>query len=341
MPSMRKDLIRSPQWRNGRFRNEVPWKWMSGRDYLGMMWDYVVRSRDGAPRRSLPRMEPDLSAYMSSARGHLSATWLGHSTLLLNVDGIQIITDPVLVKGITLLGPWRYSGPPVLTPDQIPEAHIAIISHNHFDHLNEYTLRRIHDRVKRFVTPIGVGGDLVKCGIPPKKIVELDWWEEYEDPAGVRLTATPAQHFSGRGMTDRDRTLWASFVIQGANHKVFFGGDSGYFEGFKRIGEKCGPFDICFIETGAYSRYWHAVHMFPEEAVQAHIDLRGTVLHPIHWGTFNLSLHAWYDPMRRLAAEARKKGVQTATPVQGETTVYPEQITDREWWEEIVGSAEG
>ena len=149
-------------------------------------------------------------------------------------------------------------------------------------------------------------------------------------------TDTPAQHFSGRGRFDRNATLWASWVIQTPFHSVFFSGDSGYFGGFKQIGEKYGPFDMTFIECGAYDNGWPKVHMFPEQTVQAHLDLKGIVLHPIHWGTFNLALHPWYEPMVRLTAVADSKSVMTATPIVGETTLYGSNIRSARWWEEAI-----
>ncbi len=326
----------SPQWRDGRFRNETPWEWMSLGQYAGMMREYVFHREDRTPRRALPRQAAETGPYCNRNEERVTATWLGHSSVLLNVEGVRILTDPVFTKGITLLGPWRYSGESPLPLDAVPDTDIVIVSHNHFDHLNERSIRALRDRVGRFVTPIGVGADLMKCGVDVQKIVELDWWEQYESPAGVRITATPAQHFSGRGMTDRDRTLWASFVIEGNRHTVFFGGDSGYFDGFRMIGQRFGPFDLTFVETGAYSRFWHAVHMFPEEAVRAHLDLGGDILHPIHWGTFNLSLHSWYDPMRRLVAAAKKHGSRFTVPIQGQTTFYDSVVHTDEWWEQVL-----
>ena len=155
------------------------------------------------------------------------------------------------------------------------------------------------------------------------------------------IAATPAQHFSGRGINDRNKTLWASWVIQTPFHNLFFSGDSGYFGGFKQIGEKYGPFDMTFIECGAYGEGWPKVHMFPEQTVQAHLDLKGDVLHPIHWGTFNLALHPWYEPMERLTAAAHSKNVKIATPIVGETTVYGGNIPVARWWEQPMELSRG
>jgi L-ascorbate metabolism protein UlaG (beta-lactamase superfamily) len=215
----------------------------------------------------------------------------------------------------------------------LPEIDAVLISHDHYDHLNKRSIRFLHDRVKRFLVPLGVGSRLVGWGIPRKQIVELDWWETYRFDQHLQFVATPAQHFSGRGLADRNKTLWASWVLITAGHRVYFSGDSGYFEGFKQIGDHYGPFDVTFIECGAYNEAWHGVHLFPEETVQAHRDLRGNLLHPIHWGTFNLSVHAWYEPMQRLARTAAANQIKVATPIVGQTTVWGHSIPTSEWWQ--------
>jgi L-ascorbate metabolism protein UlaG (beta-lactamase superfamily) len=178
-------------------------------------------------------------------------------------------------------------------------------------------------------------------GVPQGKIVELNWWQEYRFDQKLMVAATPAQHFSGRGITDRNKTLWASWVIAAPYHKLFYSGDSGYFGEFKKIGAKYGPFDMTFIECGAYGKSWPLVHMFPEQTVQAHMDLKGIVLHPIHWATFNLALHPWYEPMVRLTAAANSQNVKIATPMVGETTVFRMRIPAARWWEPAMELTSG
>ena len=188
--------------------------------------------------------------------------------------------------------------------------------------------------------PLGVGSRLVDWGVSRAKIVELDWWETHRFDQGLKFVATPAQHFSGRGLMDRNKTLWASWVVIAPRHKVYFSGDSGYFEGFKQVGDQYGPFDMTFIECGAYNEAWHGVHLFPEETVQAHLDLRGKVLHPIHWGTFNLSVHSWYEPMQRFTRAAEASAIKFATPIVGQTTIYGQSIPVAKWWEAIINDQE-
>jgi L-ascorbate metabolism protein UlaG (beta-lactamase superfamily) len=246
------------------------------------------------------------------------------------------MTDPVFEKSVSFFGPSRYNGDVPLDTTQLPEVDVVIISHNHYDHLNKSSIQILSKKTGKFIVPLAVGAELEDSGVPREKIIELDWWEEYRVDDQLMIVATPAQHFSGRGLTDRDETLWASWVIKALNHKIYYSGDSGYFDGFKQIGEKYGPFDMTFLETGAYNEKWHHIHMFPEETVQAHVDLGGDVLHPIHWATFNLSLHTWYDPMERLTKAAEELEVTAATPIVGETTIYGEYIPTNKWWNDVL-----
>jgi L-ascorbate metabolism protein UlaG (beta-lactamase superfamily) len=241
-----------------------------------------------------------------------------------------------LKKKIFLIGPVKFKRHFPIDLDTLPDIDVVIVSHDHYDHLNKASVQALEKITQLFVVPAGVGGRLRSWGIRKKKIVELKWWEYVDVDAKLKITATPAQHFSGRSLTDRNRTLWASWAIESTSHTVFFSGDSGYFGGFKQIGEQLGPFDMAFLECGAYHHLWHAVHMYPEETVQAHLDLQAAVLHPIHWGTFNLSFHPWYEPMQRLAAAAWKQQVVYATPVVGETIVPEQNRLGSHWWETVL-----
>lgn len=329
-------IHRSPQWSDGAFRNPDGNLETSPSNMFSAGWKFLFSRNDRTPDSTLPTQPVNLAAFTSRGADQLNATWLGHSSLLINVDGLRIATDPVFQKRISLFGPSRYNGDIPLSIDSLPELDVVIISHNHYDHLNKYTLERIHSRVTRFVTVLGVGAILIDCGVPAEKIIELDWWEECTIDSLHTIVATPAQHFSGRGLTDRNETLWGSWVIRGPQHTVFYGGDSGYFSGFADIGAQYGPFDITFLECGAYNERWRSIHMFPEETIQAHLDLQGKVLHPIHWGTFNLSLHPWYDPMIRAAKAADSAGIRIATPIPGETTIPGSYLPTTPWWEPFL-----
>lgn len=326
----------STQYKEGKFYNALQWEQPSFGEYAGTMWEFLFGGDQRTPSDSLPRQKVNLTKFLDSGNNQLNSTWIGHSSLIINIDGYKILTDPVFEEKVSFFGPSRFNGEIPLDVAQLPEIDVVLISHNHYDHLNKYTIELIHKRVKQFIVPLAVGAELEGWGVPREKIVELDWWEEVIINNEVIVAATPTQHFSGRGLTDRDETLWASFVVKAPNHKIYFSGDSGYFEGFKLIGEKYGPFDITFMECGAYNEKWHHIHMYPEETVQAHIDLKGKILHPIHWGTFNLSLHPWYEPMKRLSEAAEKAGVIAATPIVGGTITYENNISSEKWWENIL-----
>lgn len=306
---------------------------MSITDYASTTWDFLFGGSARTPDKSLPIQPVDLSHLNNPGGNQFNVTWLGHSSLMINLDGYRILTDPVFEKRISLLGPTRFKGDVPLDIKQLPAIDVIIISHDHYDHLNKYSVRHLNKRTKLFIVPLAVGIRLATWGISREKIIELDWWEEYRFDRNLKIIATPAQHFSGRGLNDRNKTLWASWVVSGPNHKLFFSGDSGYFDGFKEIGHKYGPFDMTFIECGAYNQAWRDIHMVPEETVRAHLDLRGEILHPIHWGTFNLALHPWHEPMERLTAAAHANNVSTSTPIVGETTVYGKAIPGARWWE--------
>jgi L-ascorbate metabolism protein UlaG (beta-lactamase superfamily) len=234
------------------------------------------------------------------------------------------------------VGPTRFQDELALNGEEFPDIDAVIISHDHYDHLNKYSVRKLINRTGLFIVPSGVGARLVKWGVSEQKIVELRWWEEHILDNNLTIAATPAQHFSGRGLFDRNKTLWASWAIFTKKHSLYFSGDSGYFDGFKRIGDTYGPFDMTFIECGAYNKSWPKVHMFPEQTVQAHRDLGGKVLQPIHWATFNLSLHSWYEPMERLVSEAGKEGVKVSLPVIGKTVNSDDLHLSDLWWQPLM-----
>ena len=326
----------SPEYKEGRFNDMGNTLDMSFIDYVSTTWEFLFTKNNRTPDSDLPVKRVDLSYFNNKDSNQLNVTWLGHSSLMINIDGYKILTDPVFEKRVSILGPTRFNGDVPLDISRIPNLDAIVISHDHYDHLNKYSAQRLSEKTDKFLVPLKVGDLLVDWGVPRDKIVELDWWQEYSLDQDLMVAATPARHFSGRGLTDRNKTLWASWVIETASHKIFFSGDSGYFGGFKQIGDKYGPFDMTFVECGAYGEGWPKVHMFPEQTVRAHLDLKGDVLHPIHWGTFNLALHPWYEPMERLTAAANLINVRIATPVVGDTTVFDMKMPTAKWWEQSM-----
>jgi len=268
----------------------------------------------------------------------LRATWLGHSTVLIEIDGLRVLTDPVWgtrASPSRLVGPKRFQPVPVALR-AMPPVDVVVISHDHYDHLDYPTIRELARTNVPFVTSLGVGAHLEAWGVPPERITELDWWESHTLPgAELTVTAAPSQHFSGRGLKDRNATLWSSLVIRSRKHAVFFSGDTGLTTEYAAIRERLGPFDLVMLEVGAFHPSWGHIHLGPDNALEALALLGGGAFLPVHWGTFSLAMHAWDDPAETLFALAPKRGVQLLMPRLGEP-VEPVQV-DRvaPWWRAV------
>ena len=330
----------SAQHDGERFRNVKPRPVEGFGKTLRIAWNVLLNKPSGTvPLATLPvdrltREDLDTAPDRSLYR-------LGHSTVLLKLRGEFWLTDPVFAERASpfrRFGPKRFHAPPIALEDLPPLAGV-ILSHDHYDHLDHETVLALAATTKLFVTPLGVGDRLIEWGIDAGKVRQLDWWQSVEID-GIAFTATPGQHFSGRSLFDGNSTLWASWVIVDNDLRVFFSGDTGYFDGFRTIGERLGPFDITLVETGAYDAQWPYVHMQPEETVQAHVDLRGRWLVPIHNGTFDLAMHRWYDPFERVTALAMVRGVGLSTPRIGERLDLNEPHRGEQWWRTVDELAE-
>jgi L-ascorbate metabolism protein UlaG (beta-lactamase superfamily) len=318
--------------RDGKYRNTQPMHRAGLWKTLQIMWRFAFhKPADTVPAQPIPVQA--LSQAQLLAAPDRSLFRLGHSTMLLKLRGEFWLTDPVFSERASpfqWMGPKRFHQPP-LTIAELPPIKGVILSHDHYDHLDYHATMQLAGKVEHFIAPMGVGDTLIKWGVPAAKVRQLDWWQSTE-VAGLQLVATPARHFSGRSLSDGNSTLWASWVILDGDLRVFFSGDSGYFEGFKQIGERYGPFDLTMVETGAYDQDWPDVHMQPEQTLQAHLDLRGKRLMPIHNGTFDLAMHSWQDPFERIVALAASNGVALSTPQMGEQLDLQAPQAGRRWW---------
>jgi L-ascorbate metabolism protein UlaG (beta-lactamase superfamily) len=260
--------------------------------------------------------------------------WFGHSTLALRVDDLTILVDPVLSTAASPL-PWlvRRFQPAVAPFDDLPDIDVVVISHDHYDHLDRALVRHLATSSRaRFVVPQGIGKLVARWGVPSDRVTELAW-DEFVQVSTVTFTATESHHSSGRWLHDQDTTLWASWCIRGQDVSVFYTGDSGYGDHWRRIGEKHGPFDVVFAENGQYAQVWPGAHMFPPQTIAAVRDVRGALFVPVHWGMFDLSVHHWSEPVRMSSVEADRAGVPMLTPLIGQVTGLGTPTT--RWWQEL------
>lgn len=299
---------------------------------LKIISDIFLGAKRRSPKEKLPEMYPDLSEF-SSAQDDLKFIWFGHSTLLVNLEGQNFLFDPVFsnyafpIDGLFFKRFQR----PILSPQDFKKIDYIVISHNHYDHLDKKTIKFFKNQSIKFITPLGVGKTLQKWGVAREKIVELNWGDEYQ-AGNAQLICTPAQHGSGRGFFDQDKTLWSSWVLKGKKANMYFSGDSGYGPHFKQIGDQHGPFDFTFIENGQYDEKWRAIHLTPPDTAKAYFDLRGKRLVPIHWGMFDLALHHWLEPIHTLFEISQRENINLLTPLLGEIVSLRELKASRAWW---------
>ncbi|HWK52285.1 MAG TPA: MBL fold metallo-hydrolase [Steroidobacter sp.] len=322
----------SAQFRDGQFHNAASARQPGGWQVLKLWWQFMFKDESRTvPPQALPVSPLSGDQLQQAAEGSI---WrLGHSTVLMKLNGRFWITDPVFAERAS---PVQWAGPKRFTPtpislEELPPLAAVVLSHDHFDHLDQDTVLQLAARTKMFLTPLGVGELLIGWGIPANKIQQLDWWQTVE-VEGIQFTATPAQHFSGRSLFAQNPTLWASWAIYTGTHRIFFSGDTGYFDGFAEIGHRHGPFDLTLLEAGAYDKLWEGIHMLPEHVMQAHRDLRGDWLLPIHNATFDLAFHSWDEPMEKMLALAAQQGVRLTMPRIGEAVRLDHYQAAQAWW---------
>lgn len=325
-------MHRSGQWDEDGFENPQP-LWNDG---WGTLWESLAGSDHGSPREPIETVAVDPSRLAEAPASGLRVTWLGHSSMLLELDGHRVLTDPVWgprSSPLSWLGPRRWYPPPLALAD-LPPLDAIVISHDHYDHLDTPTIVALADRDTTFIAPLGVGAHLEGWGVPAERIVELDWWEEHA-LGELRVVMVPARHASGRILLDQNRTLWAGYAFLGPEHRALFTGDTGLFPAMAEVGERLGPFDLTMIEVGQYGQGWPDWHLGPEQAVRAHQMFRGGVMLPVHWGLFDLANHDWTEPIERVRVAAEAVGVQVASPRPGESFEPTVSVPRARWWPQL------
>ncbi len=324
-----------------RFSNPVPTK-IGGLSTMFKVLPRFLRNKaEKAPNRPLGPFRTDTAIYQTAPGSGLRVTWMGHSSMLVEIDGARVLIDPVWDERASPMrwaGPKRFFAPPLGLSD-LPRVDVVLVSHDHYDHLGEATIRELAGlqsmRGVRWVTSLGVGEMLRRFGVDAERISELDWTQSVGVADGaLEMTAVPARHFSGRSLFNRFETLWSAFVLKGARHTVYFGADSGWWEGFAQIGAEYGPFDLTMLEIGAFDALWDAIHLGPDGAARAFAALGGQgLMMPIHWGLFDLALHAWRQPMERMLELAAERGILLWAPEPGRPTEVVAGVEVRsDWW---------
>lgn len=329
------ESFNSSQFVQGKFQNLAKTSTMSLSKIPGYIKRYFTEERiDSEPFLPIPLQFITQETLNDLPIDTMTLFRLGHSSYLVKANNKYWLIDPVFserASPFSFLGPKRFHQPPI-SIEQLPEIEGIIISHNHYDHLDKEAIKQLKNKVNNFIVPLGNSADLINWGVSDNKIIELDWWQSIH-LSGLDLILTPAQHFSGRGLSDGNKTLWGSWVLKSNEQTIFYSGDSGYFDGFKEIGEKYGPFDLTIIETGAYDKDWPEVHMTPEQSLQAHIDVKGKKMLPAHNGTFDLAFHPWYEPLARITTLGDENNINVITPIIGETIDIKTNNSQEKWWQ--------
>ena len=321
----------SPNYKGGVFQNlSHTESLVKGASFLKIMWRFFNKPKNTAPPKSLPSVKTDLRSLPNDKP---AIVWFGHSSYFIGINGKNILVDPVLsghASPFSFTGK-SFKGSDVYTVNDFPDIDILILTHDHYDHLDYNTVRKLRSKTKIICTSAGVGSHLRYWGIDPAITFEFDWWDSKIVSGDITVIAAPARHFSGRSFV-RNKTLWSSFILKTAGYSIYIGADSGYDSHFKVIGDKYGPFDIALLECGQYNEWWPFIHMMPEQTVIASIDLKAKVMMPVHWGKFALGLHPWDEPVSRAVAKAHELNVRCTTPMIGKPVILSDSLPAKQWW---------
>ncbi|GGH68729.1 L-ascorbate metabolism protein UlaG (beta-lactamase superfamily) [Filimonas zeae] len=321
----------SKNFRDKKFQNLSPTPALAeGVSYSTVLREYWKKPPTVNPAAPVPHVVTNLRQLNTDVP---VVVWFGHSSYLIRYKQLSFLIDPVFSGHAS---PMRsmvkaFAGADVYKPEHMPDIDVMIITHNHYDHLDKHTIAALQHRTKKYYTSLGVGKNIACFVTGEKPIQEMDWWETETIAPGITITATPARHFSGRGLV-RNESLWSSFVLQLDEYKLYLGGDSGYDTHFREIGEKYGPFDMALLECGQYNTAWPYIHMMPEQTAQAAMDVKAKVLMPVHWAKFRLAIHPWNEPIQRVTAAAAQLNLPLATPMIGEPVYVGKSYPTGQWW---------
>jgi len=300
--------------------------------------NFFFNSNITSPETELPENKTSLNESFVNSTNNIKFAWLGHSSILMSINNKVILIDPIFASSASPFS-WlikRYQ-PPVFKMKELPKIDFILISHDHYDHLDMKTIKFFNKNKNiSFVVPLGVGSHLKKWGVPDSRIIEMDWWDS-KIIKGIKFICTPAQHFSGRkGFIETQKSLWASWVVKSGNRSFYFSGDSGYSKHYKQIGDKYGPMEVVFMDSGQYNTRWKEVHNMPDEVIKGFVDLKGENLIPIHWGMFTLAMHNWFDPPVEIKKRAKDQNISLITPIIGQVINMKKMTSTESWWEKFI-----
>ncbi len=328
---------KSPQWNGKQFNNLIDTKMdISIWNVPKLLVKTFSNTKERSPEKPIPVI-PFNEVTFSPQDQKPKFIWYGHSVLLLQLNGKNLLIDPMLGGDAAPIAPFttkRFSQNSLKVIDELPQIDAVLLTHDHYDHLDLASIKKLMPKVNTWFVALGISRHLEKWGVDASQITEFDWWDEiaFED---IHLTFTPSRHFSGRGAFDRAKSLWGGWVFKTAEHNIYWSGDGGYGSHFAEVGKKLGPFDWAFMECGQYNEQWQAIHMYPEESVKAAVDAQAKVATPVHWGGFSLALHSWKEPVERFVAEAESQGLKICTPEIGEVVLMEENREADYWWKRI------
>lgn len=325
----------SAQWDGKRFANlEETVMEFSWANLPELMRKQFFDRENREPEQPIPILPFNKSAFLNSAE-RAQFIWYGHSVVLLRMAGKTLLIDPMLGDNASPIAPFatkRFTANTLDIIDDFPEIDLVLMTHDHYDHLDYHSIKKLEGKAKHYFVALGVGRHLESWGVPKASITEFDWWQQ-QSFEGIDITFTPTRHFSGRGLTDRAKSLWGGWTFKTEKEHLYFSGDGGFGKHFEEVGKRLGPFDFAWMECGQYNKNWHQIHMYPEESVLAATQVDAKKAMPVHWAGFALALHTWTDPVERFVEEATNKNLPILHPRIGELVDYGKHESTK-WWQE-------